>query len=234
MTPQEASDLSLFRTKSAAGVMLLLAAFVFVAGCDLARYEERMGYQQQKLRFAEEMNQYLEAASVKVPDQASKEDLFLRPPKAIAVVAEDKLVGNLARFTSTGTNKEGIVEVWVTAAKQDNRDKFVNEVLGALKITTRTKRDKDPDPRSGSRLKFEWFHDDQGPRGTFDVFITKGSATQCAVAFRSDKPGSQSTLENALSYCISTLRLGQEARMSKGARPSTSTAKASGTKGTTK
>lgn len=188
-------------------------------GCGLADYEARMEMQQRKLRYAEDENKNLEGYKVvlsdrKSDDNVAKEEFFLRPPKGVSGTGDDKTVGqDIVHFPGSGSGP--IQDMWVAAVKRDNEAKFQKDVLELLKITTRAKKPKTVGGTGLTQLNYDWVHDDQGAKGTFDAYFFKKAPYLVAVVFRTEGGKEGGASPPQIDYALASMRVGSEARAQK-------------------
>jgi hypothetical protein len=194
----------------------LTAATMVCAGCGLADYEARMDLQQKKLRYAEEQNQNLEGYKVLLPDrkpedEVSKEEFFFRPPKGFDGNGDDKTIGaDIAHFPA---KSEGhFKDLWIAAVKRDNEAKFQKDVLELLKINTRAKKPKTVGGVGLTQLNYDWVHDDQGARGSYDAYFYKKAPYLVAIVFKTDSSKEGAGPPPQVDYALASLRVGSEAR----------------------
>lgn len=178
-----------------------------------------MELQQRKLRYTEEQNQNLEAYKVqlsdrKLDDEVPREDFFLRPPKGISGTGDDKLVGqDIVHFPATGNAP--IQDMWIAAVKRDTDVKFQKDVLELLKINPRTKKPKSAGGVGLPQVAYDWIHDDQGSKGTFDAYFFKKAPHLVAIVFRTEGSKDPGNPPPQIDYALATMRVGAEARAQK-------------------
>jgi hypothetical protein len=205
------------------------------AGCGLADYEARMDLQQKKLKYIEEENKHLEPYKIQLSDRkpddsVPKEDLFLRPPKGIDGNGEEKTLGvDIVHFPgkTDGTYKE----MWVAAVKRDNEAKFQKDVLEQLKINARAKKPKAASGVGSPPLNYDWVHDDQGTRGTYDAYFYKKAPYLVAVVFKTESNKDAANPPPQIDFALASLRLGSEARIQRASKPPAPTSTPKSTKG---
>ncbi|CAN5140315.1 hypothetical protein BH10PLA2_BH10PLA2_26740 [soil metagenome] len=208
----------------------LAAQAIAFTGCGLADYEARMDLQQKKLKYVEEENKNLEPYKIQLSDRkpddsVPKEDLFLRPPKGIDGNGDDKTIGaDIVHFPgkTDGTYKE----MWVAAVKRDNEAKFQKDVLEQLKINARAKKPKPVGGVGLTQLTYDWVHDDQGARGTYDAYFLKKAPFLVAVVFKTESNKDAANPPPQIDFALASLRLGSEARTQKAGKPPASPPKA--------
>lgn len=189
------------------------------AGCGLSDYEARMDLQQKKLRYVEEQNQNLEAYKVLLPDRKPEDDLareefFLRPPKGLDGNGDEKTVGaDIAHFSGKGNT--AFADMWIAAVKRDNDVKFQKDVLELLKINSRQKKPKTVEPVGSAPMNYDWIHDEQGARGTYDAYFYKKAPYLVAIVFKTEGNKETTLPQKQMDYSLATMRLASEARTQK-------------------
>lgn len=205
-----------FSARGLAGIAFLCAC---CAGCGLADYEARMDLQQRKLKYVEEQNQNLEPYKVllsdrKPDDDLAREEFFLRPPKGLDGNGDEKTVGaDIVHFSGKGNS--ALTDMWIAAVKRDNDVKFQKDVLELLKINPRQKKPKTVEPVGSAPLNYDWVHDEQGARGTYDAYFYKKAPYLVAIVFKIEGSKEQALLQKQMDYSLATMRLASEAKTQK-------------------
>ena len=166
----------------------------------------------------EEQNQNLEAYKVLLRIGSRKmiwpEEFFLRPPKGLDGNGDEKTVGaDIAHFSGKGNT--AFTDMWIAAVKRDNDVKFQKDVLELLKINSRQKKPKTVEPVGSAPLNYDWVHDEQGSRGTYDAFFYKKAPYLAAIVFKTDSNKDPVALQKQMEYSLASMRLASEAKTQK-------------------
>jgi hypothetical protein len=211
------------------GLLLLTGALaVFSSSCGLQDYEKQLEEQQARLKYTEEENTHLDPKPVKLFEKKEKEkpkgkekdkddedkdqsfhpdSFFMRAPAGITPVPDEKPVGILGHYPAR-SESGAIREMFVAAAKTDNRDKFKSDVLKEFKVG------KSPRTMSVERLgykqQFEYYQDETG---STRVYFNQGTGgIQVAVAFRlASGTAPTAATENKIIYCLQSVATGNMA-----------------------
>src|SRR5207249_4741063 len=111
---------------------------------------------------------------------------FFRPPKGINTTSDEKKPAIMHTFSATGSGP--FKEVLVGGRVSPNSEKFIQEVLTFLKITSKERKPKVVGPAS-DRVTFECFSEKKKPPvqpTNIDVCFHKVGDINIAIAFRWD------------------------------------------------
>jgi hypothetical protein len=179
----------IIRARIGVGAAVLVC---LLCGCGLSEYEAEMEKQQKRIDYMEEENAVLEADYFRMPPKKEGTKIlipanhfFFRPPKGFSADPAPTSVADLYEFNPTSKNS-GITKLWagiyIVKAEKDKKaeksDKFQNDVLSFLHITS--KEGKKVDVMAGNRNK----------RPTFELYEEKGPKEVTRAYFYKDDPPS--------------------------------------------
>src|SRR5438876_4907175 len=111
---------------------------VLVAGCGLAEYEAKMAEEQERLRYVDEENKWLEGP-LRWPEKRETDkdgkgvppsEIFLRPPRGIALAPDERPIGGLL-YRYRGSANPEVSEMFVAVSKEP-APTFAQDVLHSL------------------------------------------------------------------------------------------------------
>lgn len=194
------------------GRRVLFLVCAALAGCGVTEYDRQMANEQERLQAMEDEARYLDKESLKWPPAflearaASGEvpQVTLRPPKGIALTAEDKPTGVLAQYQGSTGNFQALY----LAAKNQKRDEFLREVMQALggqpasSLQAVAKQPFGQEP-----IPFDAYPPIErgGGKVVHHVYFHSRGNLQVAIVFVVDKNRTAKDVEAPMDYCLKSL-----------------------------
>jgi hypothetical protein len=198
----------------------LAAGILLICGCGLSDYQEKMAAKQKVVDYWGEENQHLEGTPLKLPekkpDDKDKEalapdELFLRPPQGISSTPDDKALGGFLYRYASAPNRD-FQDMFVAVAKNENKEKFVNEVLAQIPGAGGAPREKLVGEKAGRILRFDMRHEDLPDQTTPYVYFFYEAPYQVAIAFRPAAGARGPRVDTPIEYSLASLWVGPEAQ----------------------
>src|SRR5262249_4221645 len=155
----------------------------------LAAYQARMEMQQERIEYMEEENRHLENLSLQMPPTKNDKTVvipsnhfYCRPPKGINTTPSEQMMGDALHVFPAKSSKCRIREMMVAIVKSNPSNKFTEEVLGALGITSPTKRPRDIRPPGRPGLRLELYEEANEDQETYVYLYRQDAPYEVAVA----------------------------------------------------
>ncbi len=188
-----------------------MLGLLLAAGCGLSEYESKMAGEQERLRYVDEENKYLEGP-LDLPEKEEGEkdaktvpasEVFVRPPKGIALKPDKLRVGVVYRYRAT-VNNPAFSDVYLAVTKEPSAT-FQQDVLRSLNGSGAAKSSKEIKRLGREPHRFEMYRD---PLTGLNFFFYRLDAYQVALVYRiSDAPNTAQALE----YSLASLAVGPPA-----------------------
>ena len=207
---------------------LLALGLLLLAGCGLSEYEGKMAEEQERLRYVDEENKYLEGPLRFSPEkkEADKDakpilpgEVFLRPPKGIALTADKRPIGGIVYRYRATANNPAVTELFLAITKEPSPT-FQQDVPRVLNSSCTTRSPKSVKRPGREPVPFEMCRD---PLTGLSFYFSRFESYQLVLAFRAGEAKDPTPF---MDYSLGSLALGnaagQQHRLFQARTPSTS------------